>query len=126
MYSGNMPTSSGVPPGVPPYVKVFGPGANCTLAICPVEMTVYGYRPSLAANITFLVLFVISAALHTYLGWRWKTWFFTSCMILGAVNAVVGYVGRIAMYYNPFSFTAFMLQISELSIINDTRKLELT
>ncbi|KAM0813310.1 putative Sphingoid long-chain base transporter RSB1 [Seiridium cardinale] len=106
-----MSSSSGLPPGVPQYVKVFGPGANCTLYICPVEMSVYGYRPSLAANITFLVLYALSAAVHTYLGMRWKTWFFMSCMIIGAANAVLGYAGRIVMYYNPFNFAAFMIQI---------------
>ena len=34
-------------------------------------------------------------------------------MIVGAVNAIIGYVGRVMMYYNPFNFAAFMLQISE-------------
>ncbi|KAI0385579.1 RTA1 like protein-domain-containing protein [Hypomontagnella monticulosa] len=103
--------STGLPPGVPPYVKVFGPGGNCTLDICPVEISVYGYRPSLAANVTFLCLYVISASIHIYLGVRWRTWFFMGCMVLGAVNAVLGYAGRIAMYYNPFNFAAFMIQI---------------
>ncbi|KAI1871673.1 hypothetical protein JX265_005659 [Neoarthrinium moseri] len=100
-----------LPPGVPPYVKVFGPGANCTLEICPVEMSVYGYRPSLAVNSTFLALYVLSAAVHLYLGIRWKTWFFMGAMLLGATSAVLGYAGRIVMYYNPFKFVAFMIQI---------------
>ncbi|KAL7621662.1 hypothetical protein AAE478_008989 [Parahypoxylon ruwenzoriense] len=103
--------SAELPPGVPPYVKVFGPGANCTLDICPVEMSVYGYRPSLAANFSFLGLYLLSASIHIYLGFRWKTWFFMSCMALGAVNAVLGYGARVAMYYNPFNFVAFMIQI---------------
>lgn len=95
------------------YVKVFGPGANCTLDICPVEMSVYGYRPSLAANFTLLALYVVSALAHTLLGFRWKTYSFMAFMIVGAVNAVLGYAGRIMLYYNPFNFTAFMIQISE-------------
>ncbi|OBR04789.1 Parasitic phase-specific protein PSP-1 [Colletotrichum higginsianum IMI 349063] len=103
--------STGLPPGVLPNVKIFGPGANCTLDICPVEMSVYGYRPDLAANITFLALYLISAAIHVYLGFRWKTWFFMICMVFGAANAVLGYAGRIVMYYNPFNFAAFMVQI---------------
>ncbi|KAI2603262.1 RTA1 like protein-domain-containing protein [Hypoxylon fragiforme] len=100
------------PPGIiPPYTKVFGPGANCTLETCPIELSVYRYRPSLAANITFLCLYCLSASIHLYLGIRWKTWFFMGCMLLGAVNAVLGYAARIAMYYNPFNFVAFMIQI---------------
>lgn len=107
--------STGLPPGVPPGVTVFGPGANCTLAICPVQMSVYGYRPSLPANITFLGLYLVTAAVHVGLGLRWRTWFFMACMVFGALNAVLGYAARIAMYYNPFNFAAFMIQISRAS-----------
>ncbi|KAI0849302.1 RTA1 like protein-domain-containing protein [Daldinia vernicosa] len=103
--------STGLPPGVPPYTKVFGPGANCTLEICPVEISVYGYAPSLAANAVFLCLYLLSACIHVYLGIRWKSWFFMGCMVLGAVNATLGYAARISMHYNPFNFAAFMIQI---------------
>jgi hypothetical protein len=112
--------SSGLPPGVPPNVVIFGPDANCTLSICPVQMSVYGYRPSLPSNITFIALYTLSAAIHIYLGIRWKTWFFMGCMVLGAVNAVLGYAGRVMMYYNPFDFAAFMIQISELLCLLST------
>ena len=105
--------TAGSPYGELQYVKVFGPNANCTLDICPVEMSVYGYRPSLAANFTFLGLYVLSALVHTYLGFRWKSYSFMAFMIVGAINAVVGYAGRIMLYYNPFNFTAFMIQISK-------------
>jgi hypothetical protein len=97
--------------GVPPDVVIFGPKSNCTLDICPVELTVYGYLPSLAANITLVALFVLSAMVHTYLGIRWKTWFFMGCMVVGALNAVVGYSARIILHSNPFNYTAFMTQI---------------
>ncbi|KAK4100385.1 hypothetical protein N658DRAFT_101857 [Parathielavia hyrcaniae] len=107
-------SSLNLPPGVmppPPNVVVFGPNANCTLDICPVEISVYGYRPSLAASITFIALYAIAIVIHAYLGIRWKQWWFMSCMLVGAVNAIIGYAGRIMMYYNPFSFAAFMIQI---------------
>lgn len=93
---------------------VFGPRANCTLDICPVQYSVYGYRPSLAANVSFIALNALAALIHMYLGFRWKQWWFMGCMLVGAVNAIIGYVGRVMMYYNPFNFSAFMLQISEL------------
>ena len=102
-----------LPPGQSYYDISFGPKANCTLDICIVERTVYGYRPDLAANIIFLVLYVISGVVHAYLGFRSRSWFYAWSMVIGAVNAVVGYTGRILMYYNPFSFVAFMIQISE-------------
>jgi hypothetical protein len=110
-------SSSALPTGVlrpPPNVVVFGPRANCTLDICPVQYSVYGYRPSLAANVSFIALNALAALIHTYLGFRWKQWWFMGCMLVGAVNAIIGYVGRVMMYYNPFNFAAFMLQISEL------------
>ena len=94
----------------------FGPKANCTLDLCPVEYSVYGYRPSLAANFTFIALNAVAAVVHTYLGFRWKQWWFMICMLVGVVNAIIGYVGRVLMYYNPFNFSAFMLQISRLPL----------
>jgi hypothetical protein len=97
----------------PPYAVVFGPRANCTLDICPVEISVYRYRPSLAANIVFIALYAVAAAIHLYLGIRWKQWWYMGCMLVGAVNAIIGYAGRVMMYYNPFSFAAFMIQIGE-------------
>ncbi|KAK8086512.1 hypothetical protein PG994_001486 [Apiospora phragmitis] len=100
-----------LPPALLKWMAPFGPKANCTLDLCPVEMTVYGYRPSLAANITFLCLYLLSAAIHIYLGVRRKTWFFMGCMVVGACNAVTGYAARIALYHNPFNFTAFIIQI---------------
>ncbi|KAJ0123206.1 parasitic phase-specific protein psp-1 [Diaporthe amygdali] len=96
---------------LPPDVVLFGPDGNCTLEICPIEASLYGYRPSLSASISFIVLYALSACIHIYLGWRWKKWFFMSCMVLGALNAIAGYAGRIILYNNPFDFTGFMLQI---------------
>lgn len=90
-------SSIDLPPGAirpPPNVVVFGPEANCTLDICPVEISVYGYRPSLAANVTFIALYAVASAVHTYLGFRWKQWWFSACMLVGAVNAIIGYAGR--------------------------------
>lgn len=100
-------------PGVQPYAIIFGPRANCTLDICNVRYSVYGYVPSLGANASFLALFTFAGAVHAYLGWRWKTRLFTVFMILGCVNAIIGYIGRLLMYENPFYFPGFMLQISK-------------
>ncbi|KAK4215380.1 sphingoid long-chain base transporter RSB1 [Rhypophila decipiens] len=103
-----------LPPGVPPLppnVVVFGPGSNCTVDICPLQFSVYGYRPSLAANISLIALYAVAAVIHIYLGFRWKQWWFMACMLLGAANAIIGYIGRVMMHYNPFNFAAFMLQI---------------
>ena len=97
--------------GLPPYSIVFGPDANCTLSTCNVEYSVYGYRPSLPANSIFLALFALSMIVHAYLGYRWRQWFFAAFMMVGSLIEVIGYVGRIILYNNPFSFIGFMLQI---------------
>ncbi|CAF3569575.1 unnamed protein product [Fusarium graminearum] len=90
---------------------MFGPKANCTLDLCTIEMSVYGYRPSLAANIMFAALFTIATIVHAYLGLRWKTPWFMWCMILSCTHEVVGYVARILLWVNPWSFGAFITQI---------------
>lgn len=94
------------PPAIP-----FGPDANCTLAICSIEWTVYKYRPSLPANIAFLAMFIIAMALHIVLCVRWRTWWFTAFMVAGCVGEIIGYAGRILLYKNPFSFVGFLIQI---------------
>lgn len=104
---------------LPPGTIVFGPKGNCTLDICPLELSVYGYRPSLAANITFICLYSLAMFIHAYLGVRWKSWWFLGCMIVGCINAMLGYAARVAMFYNPFNFAAFMIQISMCSIVTD-------
>lgn len=104
-------SSGGPPSSLPGNVIVYGPKANCTLEICPVEWSVYQYRPSLPANATFIALFGLAMAIHIFLGIRWRTWGFMVFMILGCTEAIAGYVGRILLYRNPFSFAGFMLQI---------------
>ena len=103
------------PPGYPDFpqnVIIFGPSGNCTLELCPLEASVYQYRPSLAANSAFLAIYATLMLVHTYLGWRWKSWWFAAFMIVGCLSQTVGYVGRIILYSNPFSFAGFMLQIT--------------
>ncbi|KAM0273378.1 hypothetical protein ACHAPA_001531 [Fusarium lateritium] len=94
----------------------FGSDSPCNLDNCPIDWSLYGYRPSLAANIVFVVLFSLIGFVHTYLGFRWKSWGFMTGMLLGCISEIVGYVGRIMMYYNPFSFNAFMIQIVCLTV----------
>ncbi|KAJ4141555.1 Envelope glycoprotein gp160 [Fusarium equiseti] len=94
----------------------FGPDSPCNLDTCPIDYSLYGYRPSLAANIVFVALFSLIGFVHVYLGIRWKSWGFMTGMLLGCISEVIGYVGRIMMYYNPFSFNAFMIQIVCLTI----------
>ncbi|RMZ85086.1 hypothetical protein DV738_g102, partial [Chaetothyriales sp. CBS 135597] len=96
---------------IPPYAITFGPDSNCTLEICDVRYSVYGFVPSLAANTSFLILFILAGIAHTYLGWIWKTSLFAGFMLVGCLSAIVGYIGRLLLNANPFSFEGFMIQI---------------
>jgi len=97
--------------GLPDNLITFGPNANCTLALCPIEWSAYKYQPSLAANTTFIVLFSLSLLLHLIQGIRYRTAFFATTMILGCITEILGYAGRVMLHTNPFNFNGFMLQI---------------
>lgn len=99
-----------LPSGQP--IIVFGPDANCTLALCPIEWSVYQYQPSLAANGFFLAFYALAGLIHIGLGVRWRTTWFMVCMLLGCLFEIIGYVGRILLHGNPFMFPGFMIQIT--------------
>ncbi|KAH0490599.1 hypothetical protein TgHK011_002061 [Trichoderma gracile] len=100
----------------PPGTITFGSDTTCNLHNCPVEWSILGYRPSLAANVIFVVLFAIAGIVHLLLGFRWRTWGFTIPVLIGCITEIIGYVGRIIMWNNPFSFDGFIIQIVTLTI----------
>lgn len=106
-----MSTTIPGPPGSPGGLVTFGPHANCTLDLCPIEYSVYKYRPSVPANAIFVALFGVSIVGHVILGIRWRQWNFMALMIVGCLVEIGGYAGRLILYNNPFSFGGFMDQI---------------
>ena len=98
----------------------YGGDANCTLKAgpdyCDPKYGVYQYIPSLAANVTFMVLYIIALIIHVLMGLKWKTWFFSSTIFWGIVAEVIGYGGRIMLHQNPFSFSGFLMQIICLTL----------
>lgn len=109
-----MPEAQGIPEY--DYHVVFGPEANCTLSTCDIEWTVFKYRPSLPANAIFLALFALSIVAHVAVGIRWRTWWFTGCMVTGSIVEIIGYTGRLIMYHNPWDFSGFLIQIVLITI----------
>ncbi|KAI1755546.1 parasitic phase-specific protein PSP-1 [Xylaria castorea] len=89
----------------------FGPDATCTLELCPIEYSIFQYRPSLAANITFIVLHFILMLSHLGVGLRLGNWWFSGSVIAGCVSNIIGYGGRVLLWQDPFSFSGFLLQI---------------
>jgi hypothetical protein len=99
----------------------YGPDANCVLDMsspyyCPASASVYAYRPSLPANIIFLIIFFLFLAVEAVRGFRWRTWWFSGAMIFGFICEILGYGGRIMLWINPFSFNGFMLQITTITL----------
>ncbi|KFZ12105.1 hypothetical protein V501_04380 [Pseudogymnoascus sp. VKM F-4519 (FW-2642)] len=76
---------------------------------CPADGSPLGYAPNLAASIAFLSLFAVSLIAHVVWGIRYRTWTFMACMVLGSMTEVIGYVGRVFMYKNPYNLSTIMI-----------------
>ncbi len=100
---------------------VYGPNANCTLALCSPLFGIYHYRPSISANAVFLAFFAIALIIHLGLGIKWRTWFYTVAIVWGCIAEILGYGGRIMLWKNPFTFTGFLMQISKFPLHNGTK-----
>ncbi|KAJ9617560.1 hypothetical protein H2204_013691 [Knufia peltigerae] len=93
-----------------------GSDANCTISVCPVELSIYGYRASLPLSVALIALYGVCCIVQIGLGWRYKTWGFMTAMLLGCIDEILGYVGRIMMYKNPWNHDAFIMQIVLITI----------
>ncbi|KAI1267295.1 parasitic phase-specific protein PSP-1 [Xylariaceae sp. FL1019] len=89
----------------------FGPDETCKLNTCNIKYSIFTYRPSLAANAIFLVLYSLLLFLHVGIGIKTKSWAVSGCIWAGCVFNIIGYAGRILMWQNPFSYPGFILQI---------------
>ncbi|KAH7020890.1 RTA1 like protein-domain-containing protein [Microdochium trichocladiopsis] len=101
---------------LPNGLITYGPNANCTLELCKAEWSVVGYQPNVPANAFFLAAFAASALIHLAQGiFYWRkgrpTWGFTTVIVTGCLDEIVGYIGRLLLHDNPFSFGAFLMQI---------------
>ncbi|KAF4466955.1 phospholipid-translocating ATPase [Fusarium albosuccineum] len=96
---------------LPNGLVTFGPSANCTLDLCPLEASLLRYRPNIPANVVFIAVFGVSMAVHAFQGVKSKTWGFMASMLAGCVLEILGYVGRLIIYNNPFDFNGFLMQI---------------
>ena len=77
---------------------------HCTLETCPLSLSYWAYRPSLAANSLFLAIFGLSTSLFLVQAILSKRFLgFTIAMVSGCALEVTGYVGRVMSYYNPFN-----------------------
>ncbi len=90
---------------------------SCSVEKCPLTSSFFEYRPSLAANGLFIALFSLS--LVGYLGQALISRSFlgfTICMIGGCILEVLGYIGRVMSYYNPWNQVRLMREASSSTI----------
>ncbi|KAL2819625.1 RTA1 like protein-domain-containing protein [Aspergillus cavernicola] len=73
----------------------------------------YGYRPSLAWGLVFTILFVLIAAGQLFHMIRTRA-FWTFFFIMGALFEIIGWVGRLASYWCPYSRDCFLMQTASL------------
>lgn len=83
---------------------------------CPLESTIYGYYPNLAANVFFAAFFGAFMIINLFFGVRYRSWTFLIAMSLGCGTECLGYVGRILLNDNPFGMDGFNIQICCLTI----------
>lgn len=88
----------------------------CTLQTCDLTLAQMSYRPNLGGNVVFAALFGLCIVAQLVLGIRTKTWAFMTATILGLVLEIIGYIGRIMLHNNPFSYNAFIIYLVCLTI----------
>lgn len=93
-----------------------GNDANCTLAVCPVILSTYGYRASLPFSSVLIALYSLCIVAQIYLGFRHKTWSYMTAMLCGCFCEILGYAGRIMMWQNPWNRSGFIMQIGIQSL----------
>ncbi|KIW60708.1 hypothetical protein PV05_00907 [Exophiala xenobiotica] len=85
------------------------------IAYNPALLPSYGYKPSLAAGITYCVLFSLALAAHclySVLNRRWANYLLAT----GALGELIGWAGRTWSSQCPYNQSAFLMQIVTLVI----------
>ncbi|KAK5104638.1 phospholipid-translocating ATPase rsb1 [Lithohypha guttulata] len=88
----------------------------CTPQTCCLAQGEVQYIPSLAGNSLFAAIFGLTLVAQLILGIRYKIWSFCVWMAFGLIGEIVGYIGRIMLNNNIFSFTAFLTYLVPLTI----------
>jgi hypothetical protein len=82
---------------------------DCEVGICSLDYANVEYIPTLEGNIAYLAIFAVFLAAQIGLVWRYRTWGFFVGMLCGLLLEMIGYVGRIGMYNDPFDFDQFVM-----------------
>jgi hypothetical protein len=84
----------------------------CTLdSGCPMEIATIRYRPNMAGNIIYMVLFFLLLGGQLFYGIKNKTWAYMSVISLGIIAEIAGYIGRILLNQNPWEMNNFLAYV---------------
>lgn len=87
----------------------FCAACDCPLKLDGVLIANMEYRPSLAGNVFFAVIFGIFLVVHLALGVRYRTRGFAISMVFGLILETVGYIARVLMRQHMFDFNYFVM-----------------
>lgn len=90
----------------------------CNLSICDLTLAQFDYRPSIGGNSLYAAIFGLCVLMNIFYGIRYRTWGYMAAMLLGMSGEVVGYIGRILLWQNPFDPTGnnFLIYLVCLTI----------
>ncbi|KAI9742838.1 MAG: hypothetical protein M1818_003567 [Claussenomyces sp. TS43310] len=89
---------------------------QCKLSTCSIDLSLYDYRPSIAINLLFIVLFSITGFIHLTQLLFWPKTFFSCAIAIGCVVEIAGYIARIVSNPNPFGLAQYFIQFIGLTI----------
>ncbi|KAM5347655.1 hypothetical protein ACJ41O_007479 [Fusarium nematophilum] len=69
-------------------------GDSCVADYKNAEWSYYRYEPSVGLNTLFVILFVLTTALHLAQLWKTRTWYLIA-LVLGGLCEIIGYIGRV-------------------------------
>jgi hypothetical protein len=79
-------------------------------------MSSFLYRPTVAGNALFAVIFGICFIGQLFLGIKHKTWGYMVAMLFGLALEIVGYVARVMIHNIPFDNNYFLMYLVCLTI----------
>lgn len=93
-----------------PFIPGFDTCSAGVSELCPVEATLFGDYLNTGASAFYAASYGVLLAAQAYLSWRSKTWTFSAWFAVGCVIEMVGWIGRILLSKNPWSFGGFVIQ----------------
>ncbi|USW48415.1 Putative RTA-like protein [Septoria linicola] len=84
--------------------------------LCPVQASIYGYRPALGPNVLFAALHTILFVVHLFLGFRMKGYALPTWLTMGIGLQMVGWYARVALYQDVWNFDAMAASLAGLII----------